>query len=316
MKNTHIGLIIVAAVVLIGGMYLFGAGDATGYLTLTDNETNSESTTEIGTDNPTSSESIYELTEFEQFSELISREKVIEEGKRPNREEYDVFPEIFEDLPAIPDDFGTMLYLFEGGLWRDLDYFTDAYYMQPEFYKAGENFEGLCLKQWTEPRPTMHTLKGWGAYPADMWINTYRGAVFDVKTFWFVPCGVEQYQGFNLTYFYPPNSQDDAEETYNNQNPSIVKDYFTVKIKDSEFLMGPTYPKFSVNPAYAKPVEVEITVHENAIPGEYVIGIDTITVSDKQHDLWLNEYKVTYNDAAGGMLSINRPHWRINIVVN
>ena len=80
--------------------------------------------------------------------------------------------------------------------------------------------------------------------------------------------------------------------------------------------MGPTYPKFSVNPPYAKPVEVEITVHGQAVPGEYVIGIDTSRVSDEQHDEWLITYKTTYNDAAGGMLNINRPHWRINIAVN
>lgn len=320
-KTVHIIGVVLAIAALFAGAYFLGTAgstNSTGFLTLAGNETENQAQTteETNINLPESTGSIYDQSEYERFAELVSREKQIEAQRRPQRDQYGVFPEVFDDLPPIPNDFGTMVYLFEIGMWRNLDYFTEDYYLQPEFYKTRGDFAKICLTYWTEPHIGMHALQGWGAYPGDMWVNTYRGATFKVKTFWFVPCGIEQYQGFNLNYLYPLNSQNEAEATYNNQDPAVVKNYFDVRIIDKEFLLGPTYPKFSINPPFARPVEVEITVKENAVPGEYVLGIETMNVSDEQHDEWLLKYKALYNDAAAGFATINRPHWRLNITVN
>ena len=79
-------------------------------------------------------------------------------------------------------------------------------------------------------------------------------------------------------------------------------------------MLGPTYPKFSVDPPFAKPAEVIIRVHEDAVPGEYVIAVDTSNVPDEQNDVWLSQYRVNYKSAAASPIRI-RPHWRINIEV-
>ncbi|MFH1239820.1 MAG: hypothetical protein V1672_01260 [Candidatus Diapherotrites archaeon] len=322
MKTIHIGLIAVFVILLVAGAYIMG-GSSTAFISLAGDgtENSAELTEESDADIPTNIESIYnegqfeQLSGFEEFSRSMSREAFIEGSRRPNREEYGIWPEVFEDLPPIPDDFGVMVFLFEAGLWKDLDYFGPEYYLQPEFFRARRNFDDVCNNMWRRTTPA-HIYHGWGAYPARMEVNTYRGAEFKVKTFWYVPCGVENYQGFRLNYFYPGSSIDEAEEVYNIQNPGVVKDYFDVRIIDPEFLMGPTFPKYSVNPPFARVQEVEIKVHENAVPGEYVIAIDTGGVSDEQHDAWLEEYKIKYNDAAGAPLVINIPHWSMHIIVN
>ena len=316
MNKTYIGVLIVAVIVIAAGAYQFGLGQSTGFVSLTENGEANENGEIISGKLPVNVESVYEQTEFEKFAELVSREKLIEESRRPNREEYGVFPEIFEDLPPIPDDFGTMLHLFESGLWKNLNYFTEEYYMQPEFYRARKSFQDVCIRHWTEPSPSMHVLHGWGAYPADMWVDTYRGAEFEVMTFWHVPCGVEQYQGFRMVYYFPPHSQDETEETFNVQAPGDVSTYFKVEIQNPEFILGPTYPKFSVDPPFAKPVRVKVEVMESAQPGTYVIAIDTTAPSQETNDKWFLKYKSAYNPASAGPIALQRPHWRLIVNVN
>lgn len=252
-----------------------------------------------------------EKTDFEKLEELVSREKHFEDSRRPAREDYGIPSEVFEDLPPVPDDFGTMTYLFEIGKWRDINYFKESYYLQPEFYPL---FDESGLRWWTNPEPESWGVVGWGAYPGDVFVETHPGAEFTAKTFWHVGWGVQTYQGFQLMPVYPSSSQDENEHVINRQDPTVVKDYFSVSFEEPVFLMAPTYPKFEKD--WARVVEMNVKVKEGTPAGKYVLGIGVGTPPEEQRSYWLAKHKTMYFDAVSGSLSIGRPHFRLIVNVS
>lgn len=247
---------------------------------------------------------------FESLQEKASREKAFEEQRKPQRESYGISMKVFEDLPPIPEDFGTMAYMLETGRWKDLEYFTEAYYKQPEFYPL---FTTAGLKWWKTPDTSSWGVVGWGAYPADVWAETYAGAEFSTKTFWHTGWGVQTFQGFQLMPTFPASSQDERGTTFNTQEPAAVSKYFTVSFGEKIFLLGPTYPKFSED--WAKAVTIKVQVAPETPKGDYVIGIDAGLPPEEYRSKWLLDYKMQYFDAASGSVSINRPHYRIIVKV-
>jgi len=252
-----------------------------------------------------------ELSEFEKLQEAVSREKVFEEQRRPHRDQYGIPAEVFDELPAIPSDFGTMTYMFENGRWKDLKYFTDAYFKQPEFYP---NFKEAGLQWWTQPKPSSWGVIGWGAYPADIWVDTFPGAEFEVRTFWHASWGIQTYQGFNLVPIYPASSSDQNGIVFNNQDPAIVSKFFDVSFDKQIFLLSPTYPKFGED--WARAVIMKIKVHDDTPKGQYVVGIDPVMPPEDIRTKWLKQYKMMYFDAASSGITINRPHFRLIITVS
>ena len=250
-------------------------------------------------------------TEFESLQELVSRELAFENQRRPHREEYGIPKEVFEDLPPVPDDFGTMAYMFGIGKWVDLTYFTEGYYKQPEFYSG---FKEVALKLWKQPDPTSWGVIGWGAYPGDVWVETYPGAEFEATTFWHTGWGVQTHQGLQLIPVYPASSVDEAEKVFNTQDPVEVSKYFTVTFDNPIILLGPSYPKFSKN--WATKAIVRVKVNNNAPNGAYVLGIDAGMPPEELRTEWLKQYKMMYFDAASGGLSLNRPHFRLIIKID
>ncbi|MCX8190512.1 MAG: hypothetical protein N3F05_04800 [Candidatus Diapherotrites archaeon] len=264
---------------------------------------------ETPTQNETPNKS--EISEFEKLMQEVSRERAFEEMRRPHREKYGIPMEVFAELPPIPDDFGTMTYMFEVGRWKDLTYFTEEYYKQPEFYP---NFEAAGLRWWKEPNPSSWGVIGWGAYPADIWVNTYPGAEFEAKTFWHTGWGIQTYQGVKLAPTYPATSADANGRIFNVQNPEEVSKYFDVTFDEPVFLLSPTYPKFGKD--WARAIKVRVKVKENTPKGEYVLGVDPVMPPEEVRTEWLLKYKMLYFDAASSGISINRPHFRLIIKVN
>lgn len=251
------------------------------------------------------------LSELEKLMQEVSREKVFEEMRRPHRENYGIPAEVFSELPPIPADFGTMTYMFEIGRWKDLSYFTEEYYKQPEFYP---NFEIAGLRFWKEPNPASWGVIGWGAYPADIWVNTYAGAEFEARTFWHTSWGVQTYQGVKLAPTYPATSADANGRIFNVQDPEQVSKYFNVTFDEPVFLLSPTYPKFGRD--WVRAVKVRVKVKEDTPKGEYVLGVDPVMPPEEVRTEWLLKYKMLYFDAASSGISINRPHFRLIIKVN
>lgn len=251
------------------------------------------------------------LSEFEKLQAAVGRERRFEEQRRPHREEYGIPAEVFEDLPPIPDDFGTMAYMFEIGKWKDLKYFTEGYYKQPEFYPG---FETVALGGWKNPDPSRWGVIGWGAYPGDIWADTFQGAEFEARTFWHAGWGVQTYQGFQMMPVFPSASKDQNDSVFNTQDPAAVSKYFDVSFNNNVFLLGPTYPKFDKD--WTRMVAVKVKVHVDTPKGQYVLGVDPGVPPEEIRTEWLAKYKMMYFDAASSGISIGRPHFRLIITVN
>ncbi len=302
MKKSYL-IILIAIIVFGGAVAFFGVNNLIppspiGYSTLS----SAEETTDAATE---------QKSDFEKLEEAVSREKMFEEKRRPNRDTYGIPMEVFEEMPLVPDDFGTMAYMFEIGKWKDLKYFTEGYYKQPEFYPG---FEKTGLRWWLEPDPSSWGVIGWGAYPADIWANTFAGTEFEARTFWHVGWGVQTHQGFQLMPVFPQSSKDQNGLVFNTQDPAIVSKYFDVSFDKKVFLLGPAYPKFDSN--WARVVKINVKVHEGTPKGQYVLGLDVGVPPEDIRTEWLKEYKMMYFDASSGGLTLGRPHFRLIINVN
>ena len=107
------------------------------------------------------------------------------------------------------------------------------------------------LASWEKPDTTHYGVAGAGFYPAIESVSIKKGSAIMEKFFVHAGFGVRTYQGLQII----PQQADD------NKGVSVT-------LTGSEFLLGPTFPKFAKN--WAASVGTAIAASPNAQPGEHV----------------------------------------------
>lgn len=246
--------------------------------------------------------------EFDAFVQSVSREYRFKTIKQPDRAKYGIYPQVFEELPPIPKDFGEIDFMLEQGGFFAIGRLDESYYKQPEFYPL---FEENALKLWKEPDPTRWTVYGYGSYPADQWSDGKPGDSLRAVFFFYTSWGVQTWQGIRLAHSFPLNTRNQRSGKDVKQDPNIVSKYFNVSITPNEFLLAPTYPKFSNT--WAQKIAVEIQVAPNTPKGEYLIAVDVVEPSKENIEKWSWGHKNLYFSAASSTVRPGREEVRLFI---
>lgn len=180
---------------------------------------------------------------------------------------------LFGELPTIPEDFGETWYMFTSNFVgpEDID---REYYIQPEFY---ESWERGKKNHYTNINPNYWTPYGYGVYPNQGSVTMATDQTATAYTFFKSGWGVETYQGIRL---------------------EMPSDYFETEITPNEFLLGPAYPSFSINPDWAFKIRVKIKPKPGTLPGVYVLRMNLRSPTGEEKGNWFREYRSIYVDAA------------------
>ncbi len=202
--------------------------------------------------------------------------------------------EIFEALPPINPDFSETAYLFASGKYFSIGFLEEDTFLQPEFYS---NFKSLGVKYWTQPDPKYWVPHGYGSYPSEQFDTLKIGSREEFTGVVFVHAGwgVQTYQGMSLSV--------DPES----------KKYFDIEITPANFLLNPSFPKFSSKWAYK--VEIKGKLKQGTPPGSYKIGINVVTPPSDLREQWEYQYKNSYFDGATAIKPSGN-FIQLNIVVN
>ena len=95
------------------------------------------------------------------------------------------------------------------------------------------------------------------------------------------------------------------------QDPSLVKNYFSVNITPDALLLEPNYPLFGLN--WAQKVKIDVHVDKNTPPGKYLIGISPANPPKDLEAQWIKEHRLKYTSV--GMFGIGRPTYQIFVEV-
>lgn len=209
------------------------------------------------------------------------------------RPDYEINPEIFDNLPPYPKDFKEVWNLVYFGRLEKLenfsyDYPDEAYWKQPEFY--ADSFE-RNLYSW---RNNMFYVSGNGPYPSDVAVfNATTCEYFDVITFWHtstVP--ILKYQGMGFTIEFPESGSTRMGSIKVSQNPEIARKCFDIQIEPKYILLPPTYPKFDYN--WTQKVVARIYVNPDCPKGVYLIQVVPGDPPKEVEEEWVRLYKLKY----------------------
>ncbi|HZX19988.1 MAG TPA: hypothetical protein VFF13_03165 [archaeon] len=210
------------------------------------------------------------------------------------RSSYGVSSGVFSELPSPPNDFNVIVSLFHNGGFRDEFFFSEKYFLQPEFYPS---FLETGLPQWTNPSTTHYAAYGYGSYPLRKTIYLKSGETAKTKFFFHSGYGVRSYQGVKLVI-----------EPENNG----AKSFFAAKVSPNVFLLEPNFPKFEKN--WAKGIEIIVDSQTETPSGSYKFFVKVVNPEKELSDKWKNEVIGKYFDA--GFVSANKPVFELEIIVD
>src|SRR3989344_2653140 len=201
------------------------------------------------------------------------------------RASYGLSPAIFSGLPAPPNDFNTIVPLYREGKFRDEFFFSEKYFLQPEFYPS---FTRNGLAYWLNPDTTHYGAYGYGSYPVKKTFFIKPGESAKTKFFFHSGYGVRSFQGVQLNAVF---------------TEADSGDFFNVKISDPVFLLGPNFPKFEKN--WAKDVILEVSSRPETPEGVYLLKITASAPPESVSARWRSEAGGKYFGA--GFVA---PEWR------
>ena len=191
------------------------------------------------------------------------------------RESYGIPENVFEELPVAPQDFEKIVSLLHENKFLNYRFFSEKYFLQPEFYPS---FPENALNYWLSSSQTHYAAAGYGFYPVKQNIVVEKKSSNTIRFFVHAGYGVQSYQGIKINYALPENSG------------------IGIEIIEPEFLLSPSYPKFTKN--WAKEVDVKITTQENVSSGIYEIKFTVSSPSNENREKWNDEIQGKYFDAA------------------
>ncbi len=196
-----------------------------------------------------------------------------------DRSNYGIIPEVFDSLPPAPKCFYSVVEAFRQRQLRDGFFFSEAYYLQPEFYPE---FIGNGITQWTNPNPTHYGLVGYGSFPLRHEIVMRPGETKQIRLFVHAGFGVRSFQGMGVRvqYKYP-------------ETPKAL----TVELDPASngFLLGPTFPRF--DPQWARPIEVTLRVNPASPPQDLEMTFYSTPPSPESAQSFVDRVTGRYADA-------------------
>ena len=161
------------------------------------------------------------------------------------------YEQFMEELPAKGENWDLMIREFESR-YMDLELYGEGFYKRPEFY--GVSWD-LCKERFYKNHDyRIWGVYGHGAYPGNRRVvmgSNDPGEWISFCSFYRTGWGIETWQGIRLV---PEKSR-----------------YFDVKIEPEEFLLTPTFPKFTYN--WSRKIQYTVTVKEKPPSGVYTINI-------------------------------------------
>ena len=189
------------------------------------------------------------------------------------RAQYGFSSAVFEGLPKPPKDFAAMAGLLHAGKYANYLFFPENYFLQPEFFPG---FKSNAFSYWLKPDPARYTVSGYGFYPSFQQVQLKAGETVQTAFFMQSAWGVQTDQGTRIEL--------------KRQIEGI-----TAAIKEPEFLLGHSFPKFSKN--WAKKIVAVISVEKNVLPGTYELEFFPAAPSGESRQKWLKETGRQYYDA-------------------
>jgi len=209
------------------------------------------------------------------------------------RQTYKIPLAVFEELPSAPSDFNRIVSLYHKGTFRQDMFFSEKYYLQPEFYPS---FTQNGLNYWLNPSTTHRGVYGYGYFPIKRIIFIKPGEKAQVAFFLHSGYGVRTFQGMHLQPIF---------------KKAGTEEFFDVRIKEPTFLLGPNFPKF--NKSWAKAILLEVSAKEDAPKGSFAINIAVSSPPPEFNDRWKKELGNQYFNAA--FASYGGSHFELTIVV-
>ncbi|VVB98951.1 Uncharacterised protein [uncultured archaeon] len=207
------------------------------------------------------------------------------------RESYGIPQAVFSNLPQPPGDFNAIVSLYHSGNFRDEEFFSEKYFLQPEFYPS---FIGNGLTYWLNPDTTHWAAYGYGSFPTHKEMTIRQGEKKNVKFFMHSGYGVRSYQGIGLA-------------------ASVVQagKGVDVKIHEPAFLLGPNYPLFEKG--WARQITLEITADANAQFGERIFDVRVTRPPAELSGQWGEKSPGAYFES--GFVSMESPVYRLAVAV-
>lgn len=207
----------------------------------------------------------------------------------------------------------------------------EKYYLRPEFYERGDWWK-RCIPKYVSLEDNVlygkeisfdyRGIMGHAIYPGGLQIlNKKPGDEFYVTLYVFSNCDVYKWQGVHLETVFPSKTTliQKLSGKSLEQDPEKAKQYFNVKIKPDNLLLGPTFPMFwnkNKENRWAHQVRLHVKISENAEPGIYIISLKTTKPPDSQINTWRNNYKIyRYNIVFPGFIQGDYPFEMILEVV-
>lgn len=179
---------------------------------------------------------------FRSFSSSSS-DSILGDSSSPcvgvSRDSYPLDPAVFDLLPPLPPCLVSVSHSVESGSFSQLDWISEEYYLQPEFYPP---FEEEGLRAWSDPSRTHYGAVGYGLYPFESILVLSPGESATVRLFLHSGFGVRSFQEGVLV-----------------ARPDLPK-YLSVSLDDvssSSIVLSPSFPQFY--PGWVHPVDVTIT---------------------------------------------------------
>jgi len=199
-----------------------------------------------------------------------------EKGTAEIIRDYGIPNGVFEELPAVPADFNKIVSLMHKNIFKNYDFFSKDYWLQPEFYPS---FRQNGLEYWQKADATRYGVAGIGFFPATQAITMKRGSEKTTAFFVHAAFGARTFQGIKLKAVATGNA-----------------DGLSVELLDAEFLLGPSFPKFSSS--WANRVRAKITASSEAKSGSYDLTFETVAPSAENSEKWRAESQGNYFETA------------------
>jgi len=242
---------------------------------------------------------------------------------------------IMENFAAVP----PLCNRWNSDYTQCLDFPSDEnYYLQPEFFYTTWYSQGAPLYyELGNPQGYSYTyigVTGAGAFPNAVIVRPTDDSPVkpgtDLKsiTYFYTGWLIQNYQGMKLNIYYP-KSGETAIGTFKveNQDPNVVKKYFTISITPDEFVLGRTFPIFETEKGciklegyqppcrnWVQKVTINIHINDGTPPGKYVIAINPVAPSKQNQLRWSNMYGFRYFNYGG--FGVEPPMYQMFIEVS
>ncbi|MDO8627449.1 MAG: hypothetical protein Q7K42_03210, partial [Candidatus Diapherotrites archaeon] len=193
-----------------------------------------------------------------------------------DRSNYNLPTAIFSELPSVPKCFESIVSALHSNKFFDETFFGKEFFSQPEFYP---NFLEHGLKQWIEPDAERWNVVGFGFFSSSKNVSLKEKNKTTARIFVHSAYGIRTFQGMKIV----PELADKADE-----------EFVSVFVKEKEFVLEPSYPKFEKD--WARAIDIVIEKKKEFNKG-IEINLRIVSPSQENQELWKEKFGSKYYDS-------------------